>query len=141
MYLYIGFNNAEEFFKFILWFFSIDCNNMYFCAYLSVPQCIVFPVQTQNCKLRNCKSSITNQESQIRNRNIVLQIEIKEGGWLELELGSGGGGGGFQGRESLIYLRNLSSNLTVPISLAQHFLLYGKSYFWPKFFIQPPGTQ
>jgi hypothetical protein len=31
--------------------------------------------------------------------------------------------------------------LTVPISLAQHLLLYGKSYFWPKFFIQPPGTQ
>jgi hypothetical protein len=31
--------------------------------------------------------------------------------------------------------------LTVPISLAQHLLLYGKSYFWPKFFIQPPETQ
>jgi hypothetical protein len=31
--------------------------------------------------------------------------------------------------------------LTVPISLAQHLFLHGKSYFWPKFFIQPPETQ
>jgi hypothetical protein len=32
-------------------------------------------------------------------------------------------------------------DLTVPISLAQHLFLHGKSYFWPKFFIQPPETQ
>jgi hypothetical protein len=28
--------------------------------------------------------------------------------------------------------KNPMKTLTVPISLAQHLLLYGKSYFWPK---------
>jgi hypothetical protein len=32
-------------------------------------------------------------------------------------------------------------NLTVPISLDQQLFLHGKSYFWPKLFIQPPETQ
>jgi hypothetical protein len=31
--------------------------------------------------------------------------------------------------------------LTVSISLDQQLFLQGKSYFWPKFFIQPPETQ
>jgi hypothetical protein len=31
--------------------------------------------------------------------------------------------------------------LTVPISLGQQLFLHGKSYFWTKFFSQPPETQ
>jgi hypothetical protein len=44
-------------------------------------------------------------------------------------------------QQQRFFLNILKMALTVPISLAQHLLLYGKSYFWPKFFIQPPGTQ
>jgi hypothetical protein len=41
----------------------------------------------------------------------------------------------------LAYLFVLRLVLTVSISLSQQLHLYGKSYFWTKFFIQPPETQ
>jgi 5-oxoprolinase (ATP-hydrolysing) len=43
--------------------------------------------------------------------------------------------------ESTKVVMGSNNGLTVPISLAQHLFLHGKSYFWPKFFIQPPETQ
>jgi hypothetical protein len=36
---------------------------------------------------------------------------------------------------------NIINVLTVSISLSQQLHLHGKSYFWTKFFLQPPETQ
>jgi hypothetical protein len=35
----------------------------------------------------------------------------------------------------------LTFNSAVSISLNQQLVIQAKSYFWPKFFIQPPETQ
>jgi ribonuclease HI len=40
-----------------------------------------------------------------------------------------------------ILLPNLTTYLTVSISVNQQLAIQAKSYFWPKFFIQPPETQ